>query len=100
LQGDESWVGFKRGQRFNRGKGSGLELLEEGLSGFSWSNLALSQFILGSAFAFALSSTVLGRRVIEKGVLLEESQQVVVRVTHCNKNNNWMRFASTRTNYI
>jgi hypothetical protein len=71
-------VGFEGGQLLGRDIGHRFVLLEEGLSRFGGGELTRGELVLRSALGLTLAGAVLGGRVREERVLLEEGQQVVV----------------------
>lgn len=97
LQGDEALIGssgegLERGELFGRDEGPRLVVLVVGLLvvgliglGLVGCKLAFRELVLGATLALALTGAVLGGRIGEEGVLLEEGQQVVVRVAHQQK---------------
>lgn len=95
LKGDEALIGagggkgLKRGELLWRDEGPRLVILVVGLLlvlligwGLVGCEFAFRELVLGATLALALPGAVLGGRIGEEGVLLEEGQQVVVGVAH------------------
>lgn len=95
LQGDEALIGagggegLERGELLRRDEGPGLVILIVGLLlvlliclGLVGGEFGFRELVLGATLALAFPGAILGGRIGEEGVLLEEGQQVVVGVAH------------------